>query len=76
MDEKFIDYLLEQSEEKLNKHDIRINLIENKQSETNIRLEYLCNNIESLTNSIKWLISIVITTLLSFFIWVIQNNIF
>lgn len=76
MNSELIDYLLKCFEEKLNNHDRRLDLLENRQAEINVRLENLCNNIEGLTNSIKWLTTIAITTLLGFFIWVIQNSIF
>lgn len=75
MNDELVEYLLKQFEEKLEQHSRRIDYIENKQAETNIRIDNLCSNIEGLTSSIKWLIAISISTLLGFFIWVIQSNI-
>lgn len=74
MKEELVEHLLKQFEGRLNNHSQRIDRMEAKQAETNVKIDNLCKSIDGLTSVIKWLIGISASTLVGFFIWVIQNN--
>lgn len=65
---KFID-------KKIDEHDKRIDVIEQYQSEFKVEIKNLCQQIKSLTSSIKFLITLLITSLCSFFFFSIQHYI-
>lgn len=76
MNEELLQHLLKQFEEKLNNHGARLDMIECKQAETNVRIDNLCKSLDDLTSTIKWLMALIIVTLVGFFIFVIQSNLF
>lgn len=76
MNEELIQHQISTHEIRINNHSERIDRLENKQAETNIRIDNLCNSLDNLTSMIKWFIGVIITSLGAFFIWVIQNNLF
>ena len=67
---------IETHERRINNHSERIDKLENKQAETNVKLDNLCNSINSLTSTMKWLLGVMVTTLIGFFIYAIQSNLF
>lgn len=76
MNEELIQHQISVHETRINNHSDRIDKIENKQAEMNVKIDNLCNSLDSLTSAIKWLICLGITTLVGFFIWSIQSNLF
>lgn len=76
MNEELLKHQIETHEIRINNHSERIDRLENKQAETNVKIDNLCNSLDSLTSTIKWFIGAIITSLGAFFIWAIQNNIF
>lgn len=76
MNEELIKFQLEKHETRLNNHSERLDKMENKQAEINVKLEHLCKSLDGLTNVLKWIAGIAITSLGGFFIWVIQSNLF
>lgn len=76
MNEELLQHLLKQIEEKLSNYGARIDIIESKQAETNVRIDNLCKSIDDLTSTIKWLMGLIITSLVGFFIFIIEKNLF
>lgn len=83
MDEKYLEHTLKQHEEDIEKNTNDINEIRKdmqtdriKQAETIVRLDNLCISVNNLTNAIKWTLAFAITTLVGFFMFVVQNSIF
>lgn len=76
MNEELVKHQIDTHEIRINNHGERIDRLENKQAETNVRLDNLCSSIDGLTGTMKWLIALIITSLGAFFIWVIENNLF
>lgn len=74
MNEELLQHLLKQFEKKLNNHSARLDIIECKQAETNVRIDNLCKSIDDLTSTIKWLMAVILTTLIGFFIFVLENK--
>jgi hypothetical protein len=68
-----VDEILDNHDSRLNDHDRRIDLLEQFQSRSEVQIMNLCKEIESLVSTIKWSMGLLITTLLGFFIWYIQN---
>lgn len=68
-----VDEILDNHDSRLSDHDRRIDLLEQFQSRSEVQIMNLCKEIESLVSTIKWSMGVLITTLLGFFIWYIQN---
>ena len=68
-----VDEILENHNIRLDDHDKRIDLLEQFQSRSEVQIMNLCKEIESLVSTIKWSMGVLITALLGFVIWYIQN---
>lgn len=80
MDEKLCAEKHKTIEEKLNAHDTRLNNYGNRIDDLEqhkagvvVQIENLCKKIDGLIKSIQWGSGVIITTLIGFFIWYIQN---
>lgn len=76
MNEELIQHQIGVHEVRINNHGDRIDKLECKQAEMAAKIDNLCNSLDSLTSAIKWLICLIVTTLVGFFMWVIQSNLF
>ncbi|MBY1284936.1 hemolysin XhlA family protein, partial [Clostridioides difficile] len=47
-----------------------------EQAKFAIQIQNLCSDIKNLTGVLKWLVGVIITTLVGFFIFAIQRGIF
>lgn len=59
--------------DRLNEHEIRIRELEIKEARTSERIEGLIDKLDNLTNWIKALIMLGLTSLIGFLVWYIQN---
>lgn len=64
----------EDIKEKIEDHEQRLRKVEESQSEFKIEIKNLCENLKSLTSTIKWFIGIWVTSLLGFFFFMVQNK--
>lgn len=76
MNEELLKHQISVHETRINNHSERIDKLETKQAEMTVKIDNLCNSLDGLTSAIKWLICLGITTLVGFFMWAIQNNLF
>ncbi len=76
MDDEFIRHRLEVQDLRLNDHAKRLDQIEVVQAEANTMIKNLCKKIEDQTKAIYWLIGLGATSLVGFFFYAIQQNIF
>ncbi|KYH35819.1 hemolysin XhlA [Clostridium tepidiprofundi DSM 19306] len=76
MNEELLRDKLNTHETRLNDHSKRLDKIEQSQVEFKIEIKNLCDNLRNLTNTMKWLMGIWVTSLLGFFFYVVQNKIF
>lgn len=76
MNEELLKHQIQTHETRINNHGDRIDKLECRQGEMAVKIDNLCNSLDSLTSAIKWLICLVITTLIGFFMWAIQSNLF
>uniref|UniRef100_UPI002FD24A68 hemolysin XhlA family protein n=2 Tax=Clostridioides TaxID=1870884 RepID=UPI002FD24A68 len=67
---------LKRHEVTINKHNDEIDELKVANIESKAELKALCENLNSLTSMLKWLIGTMITTLVGFFIFAIQRGIF
>lgn len=70
---KRIDERLEVQDKRINNHSERLDRLEQYQSKSEEQIKNLCKQIESLVSTIKWSMGLLITTLIGFIIWYIQN---
>ncbi|HBF2174882.1 hemolysin XhlA family protein [Clostridioides difficile] len=76
MNEELFKDHLKRHEVTINKHNDEIDELKVANIESKAELKALCENLNSLTSMLKWLIGTMITTLVGFFIFAIQKGIF
>ncbi len=76
MNDELIKHKLEVHEKRINNHSERIDELERGRAATDVKMDNLCEKLEAQTKSINWLIGLMATSLLGFFFYVIQTNIF
>ncbi|NJI80690.1 hypothetical protein GSQ54_09540 [Clostridioides difficile] len=76
MNEELFKDNLKRHEVTINKHNDEIDELKVASIESKAELKALCENLNSLTSMLKWLIGTMITTLVGFFIFVIQRGLF
>ncbi|MFL8798601.1 MULTISPECIES: hemolysin XhlA family protein [unclassified Clostridioides] len=76
MNEELFKDNLKRHEVTINKHNDEIDELKVANIESKAELKALCENLNSLTSMLKWLIGTMITTLVGFFIFAIQRVLF
>ncbi|EGT2231931.1 TPA: hemolysin XhlA family protein [Clostridioides difficile] len=76
MNEEVIKEKIKRNEIRINRHSDEIDELKIANIESKAELKALCENLNSLTSMLKWLIGTMITTLVGFFIFAIQRGIF
>ncbi|EGT4022929.1 hemolysin XhlA family protein [Clostridioides difficile] len=76
MNEEVIKEKIKRHETRINKHGEEIDELKIANIESKAELKALCENLNSLTSMLKWLIGTMITTLIGFFIFAVQRGIF
>ncbi|KPI48271.1 membrane protein [Clostridioides difficile] len=76
MNEELFKDNLKRHELTINKHNDEIDELKVANIEPKADLKALCENLNSLTSMLKWLIGTMITTLVGFFIFAIQRGLF
>ncbi|EGT5471304.1 hemolysin XhlA family protein [Clostridioides difficile] len=76
MNEELFKENLKRHEVTINKHNDEIDELKVANIESKAELKALCENLNSLTSMLKWLIGTMITTLIGFFIFAVQRGIF
>ena len=78
LQEKFnnIGKELERHNGRLNAHGRRLDKIEQENSTFRAEIKNLCENIKTLTITMRWFMGLLIASFVSFFFYAIQNNIF
>lgn len=75
MNEELMNHEIEIHEKRLNNHSERLDKLEQKQVEFTVKIETLCNDLKGLTSVLKWLCSLLCTSFVGFFFYVIQHYI-
>ncbi|AXB65790.1 hemolysin XhlA family protein [Clostridioides difficile] len=76
MNEEVIKEKIKRNEIRINRHSDEIDELKVANIESKAELKALCENLNSLTSMLKWLIGTMITTLVGFFIFAVQRGIF
>ena len=76
MNEELFKENLKRHEVTINNHNDEIDELKVANIESKAELKALCENLNSLTSMLKWLIGTMIRTLVGFFILAIQRGIF
>ncbi|HEL4743283.1 TPA: hemolysin XhlA family protein [Clostridioides difficile] len=67
---------IKRNEIRIDRHSDEIDELKIANIESKAELKALCENLNSLTSMLKWLIGTMITTLVGFFIFAVQRGIF
>ncbi|MCC0697752.1 hemolysin XhlA family protein [Clostridioides sp. ES-S-0048-02] len=76
MNEELVKEKINTLETRVKEHGKQIDRIEIEQAKFAIQIQNLCSDIKNLTGVLKWLVGVIITTLVGFFIFAIQRGIF
>jgi len=76
MNDELIKHKLEVHEKRINNHSERIDELEKVRAATDVKMDNLCEKLEAQTKSINWLIGLMATSLLGFFFYAVQTNLF
>ena len=76
MNEELLEHKVKIHEQRINNLSDRIDKLENKQAEMAVKIENLCNTIDKLASNLNKLTYAIITALVSFFFYAIQNHLF
>lgn len=76
MNDEWLKDTLKRHDERLQRNSERIDKLENTQAEMTIKIENLCNTIDKLAIDLNKLTYAIITALVSFFFYAIQNHLF
>lgn len=76
MNDELIEHRLNVQDDSLKDHAKRIDKLEVVQAEANTMIKNLCEKIEGQTKAIYWLLGLGATSLVGFFFYAIQQNIF
>lgn len=75
MNEELISYQLNDHDDQLKIHSKRLDKIEQQQATFAVQIENLCSDLKDLTGVLKWLVGVLITTLIGFFIYMVQAGV-
>ncbi len=76
MNEDLVEYKVDACERELINHSNRIDKLEQQVAKFAIQIENLCSDLKDLTGVLKWLVGVMITSLVGFFMWAIQSGLF
>ncbi|MEN8079433.1 hemolysin XhlA family protein [Clostridioides difficile] len=76
MNEELLKHKIDIHERRINNHSERLDKLEQDNASLKTEIKNLCENIKSLTNMMKWFMTALIGAFISFFFYVVQNNIF
>lgn len=76
MNDELVKDKIDTHERRINNHSERLDKLEREGVELKVEIKNLCENLKSLTNTIKWFITAIVGAFISFFFYVVQSNIF
>ena len=76
MNEELVRKELDTLERRIINHSERFDKLDLSNAELKVHIQNLCSNLENLTSAIKWLLGLGVGSLVGFFFYAIQNNIF
>ena len=76
MNEELVKHQLQVHEKRLNDHSKEIDELKEGRAASNVKMDNLCERLEAQTKSINWSIGIMATSLVGFFFYAIQTNLF
>lgn len=71
---KRIDEKVAAHEQRLNNHSQRLDHLEQYRSQTEAKIESLCEKIEGLVTTMRWFIGLLVGAFVSFFFYAIQSG--
>ena len=76
MNEELVKHQLQVHEKRFYDHSKEIDELKEGRAASNVKMDNLCERLEAQTKSINWLIGIMATSLVGFFFYAIQTNLF
>jgi chromosome segregation ATPase len=75
MNDELIKDKLETHEKRLNDHSDRLDRLEQKEASVDAKIENLCQQLQSLTTTLRWFIGLLMGSFVAFFFYAVQHNI-
>lgn len=76
MNEKLEQHILDNHEKRINNHADRLDKLEQNQVEFKVQIQNLVKSIEGLTSTLKWGLGFIMSGVIGFFFYAIQNHLF
>ena len=76
MNEELVKDKLDTHERMLNDHSGRIDKLEQRGARVDEKIDNLCQQLSSLTSTLKWFIGLLVGSFVSFFFYAVQHNLF
>ena len=76
MNEKLEQHILDNHEKRINDHAARLDKLEQNQVEFKVQIQNLVKSIEGLTSTLKWGLGFIMSGVIGFFFYAIQNHLF
>ncbi|MDB8790677.1 hemolysin XhlA family protein [Romboutsia sp. 1001216sp1] len=76
MNEKLEQHILDNHEKRINDHSARLDKLEQNQVEFKVQIQNLVKSIEGLTSTLKWGLGFIMSGVIGFFFYAIQNHLF
>lgn len=74
MNEELIKDKLQTHDKRLDNHGDRLDKLEREGAELKVEIKNLCENIKSLTSTMKWFIGLLVGAFVSFFFFIVQRS--
>lgn len=76
MNEELVKDKLDTHERRLNDHSGRIDKLEQRGAAVDTKIDSLCQQLQSLTITLRWFIGLLVGSFVAFFFYAVQHNIF
>ena len=76
MNDEKLEHIIKVHETRINDHSERLDKLELQSGRLEERIVALCDKLESQTKALNWLIGLVATGLIGFFMYALQNSVF
>lgn len=73
---KRLDERIDTHDKRLNDHSGRIDKLEQRGASVDAKIENLCEQLKSLTATLKWFIGLLVGSFVAFFFYAVQHNLF
>ena len=76
MNDELVKDKLDTHETRLNNHSGRLDKLEQRGAAVDTKIDSLCQQLQSLTTTLRWFIGLLVGSFVAFFFYAVQHNLF